>query len=134
MKLIVCLDERRGMMFNKRRQSRDRLLIEDMARHVEGSKLYMTAYSAPLFAECAVQIEETEHPFASCGPEDFVFLEAALPPEGRDRITEVVLYHWNRHYPSDVQFDLDMTPFRLISSAEFAGSSHEKITKEVWKK
>ena len=30
MKLIVCLDDKNGMMFNKRRQSRDRVLIENV--------------------------------------------------------------------------------------------------------
>ena len=34
MKLIVCLDDNNGMMFNKRRQSRDRVLIENVFKDI----------------------------------------------------------------------------------------------------
>ena len=30
MKIIVCLDDYGGMLFNSRRQSRDRMLIDDI--------------------------------------------------------------------------------------------------------
>ena len=41
MKLIVCLDDNKGMMFNKRRQSRDRVLIENILELRKGEKLYI---------------------------------------------------------------------------------------------
>ena len=49
MKLIVCLDERKGMMFNNRRQSRDRVLIDNMIKMVGDDKLYIAPYSESLF-------------------------------------------------------------------------------------
>ena len=36
MKVIVCVDDNNGMMFNNRRQSRDRILIEDVVKSVVG--------------------------------------------------------------------------------------------------
>ena len=51
MKLIVCLDDNNGMMFNKRRQSRDRLLIENMLELCKGERLYTNEYSGKLFSE-----------------------------------------------------------------------------------
>ena len=42
MKLIVCLDDNKGMMFNNRRQSRDRVLIENVLELCKGEKLYKT--------------------------------------------------------------------------------------------
>ena len=38
LKVIVALDDNLGMMFNHRRQSRDRILISDIAEMVEGKK------------------------------------------------------------------------------------------------
>ena len=49
MNLIVCLDDRNGMMFNGRRQSRDRADIEDILRDCAG-RLCIEGYSEPLFA------------------------------------------------------------------------------------
>ena len=51
MKVILCLDETKGMMFNKRRQSRDRIILERIVRHCEGKRLWMNTYSGKLFAD-----------------------------------------------------------------------------------
>ena len=47
-------------------------------------------------------------------------------------IESVILYKWNRRYPSDTKFDLDLNGWTLISTTDFPGSSHEKITEEVY--
>ena len=41
MKLIVCIDEKKGMMFNHRRQSQDRVLRDDIRKECQGSILRM---------------------------------------------------------------------------------------------
>ena len=47
---------------------------------------------------------------------------------------KIVLYRWNRHYPSDVKWepDLEGLGFALTETTEFPGTSHEKITREVY--
>jgi hypothetical protein len=50
------------------------------------------------------------------------------------RVDAVTVYRWNRHYPSDRKLDLDLSAYKLYTNTEFAGSSHEKITKEVYVK
>lgn len=58
MNVIVCLDERQGMMFNKRRQSQDRAVRERILHLCEGSVLWMKAYSYKLYEPLQVkQIE-----------------------------------------------------------------------------
>ena len=49
-----------------------------------------------------------------------------------DRLEQVILYRWNRDYPADVRFTLDLSGFRLRQRVDFAGSSHEKITEEIY--
>ena len=133
MKLIVCLDERMGMAFNQRRQSRDRVLTEDLVRSVKGSRLFVMPYSVPLFAGQDVELAVSEHPMLEATDRDWCFLELCSP-ETVDGIKELIVYRWNRHYPSDTRFLPDPAAFSLVSSVDFVGSSHEKITKEVWKK
>lgn len=133
MTLILCLDDENGMMFNHRRQSRDRVLIAELLSHVGGGRLFVSPYSAKLFPDDPGNVTVAEDPCAEAGEDDFVFVEdTELPP--RERVSGIVLYRWNRLYPADKSFSGDMTEFHLTETTEFVGSSHDKITKEIWKK
>ncbi len=133
MKLIVCIDERRGMMFHHRRQSRDRILIADLLEYIGNRTLCFTAYSAPLFADGTAHTR-TITALTELANAEYCFVEDLDPVEVADTVDEIVLYHWNRHYPADRYFQMDMRAFSLTDSKDFVGSSHEKITREVWKK
>ncbi|MBO5333523.1 MAG: ribonuclease Z [Clostridia bacterium] len=126
MKLIVCLDDNNGMMFNKRRQSRDRILIENALEYCKGKELYTNEYSAKLFPESSVKICEK--------PEDiengYFFAENILPNE--ERIEEIIVYKWNRVYPADMYFNISLENWNLTETVDFEGSSHEKITREIY--
>ena len=41
MQIIVCVDDRGGMLFNKRRQSRDRVLIADVLSELGDKKIHI---------------------------------------------------------------------------------------------
>lgn len=122
--LIVCLDDNKGMMFNKRRQSRDRVLIENVLELCKGEKLYTNEYSANLFPENSVEIcenpAETENGY--CFAENFLVNE--------EKVEEIIVYKWNRVYPVDTYFNIDLEKWTLRETVEFEGSSHEKITRE----
>ena len=133
MKIIVCIDKDKGMMFNNRRQSRDRLVIEDMAKHLNGEPLWISPYSEALLKDSGIQYTASEDPLASAG-DGYCFLEDRSPAPYQEQITEVILYHWNRKYPADLVFDLNMKDFKRKSTSDFPGSSHDQITKEVWTK
>jgi len=135
MKVIVCVDNNNGMMFNKRRQSRDRILIEDIVNNLVGGNLLIAPYSAPLFAETDLDAYFiSEHILEEADPEDYCFIEnkALLPYV--ERIDELIIYRWNRKYPADTYLDIDPISlgFKLVASTEFAGSSHDQITKELY--
>ena len=133
MKLIVCLDDKNGMLFNHRRQSRDRVLIENLERLVDGETLYLMPYSESLFLNRRLCYRVTEDPFTDVG-DAYCFLETVDPAPYKDMIPEIVMYRWNRHYPSDLWFTLNLEDYYLTERVDFVGSSHEKITREVWKK
>ncbi len=126
MKLIVCLDDNKGMMFNKRRQSRDRALIENVLELCKGEKLYANEYSLTLFPENAVEIFENIEKVKSayCFAENFMFDE--------EHVDEIIVYKWNRVYPADFYFNIDLNGWHLTDTVDFEGSSHEKITREIY--
>lgn len=130
MHLIVCIDERKGMAFQGRRQSMDRLLRADMLALTVGTPLWMSPYSLGQFIEEAPNIRIAEDYLRQAGAGEYCFCELQLPAEN---IENIVLYKWNRHYPSDLQFPMELLESRtLVEVTEFAGSSHERITREVY--
>lgn len=133
MEIIVCLDERDGMMFNHRRQSRDRVVVEDILLQAQGHPLWMSAYSASMFAE-ADNVHVSPH-FLSEAPEQAVCVveDQAVAPFVK-RIARVIVYRWHRVYPADQYFDLALTDaeWRCVERVDFPGHSHDIITREVY--
>ena len=132
MNLIVCLDNRNGMMFGGRRQSRDKVLCERVLALTTG-KLYMSPYSAKIFPENA-KIVACEDYFAAAGKNDYCFCEEA--PITLENAERIIIYRWNRHYPADRHFgfDLEALGFTLVSTEEFIGNSHPTITEQIYKR
>ena len=58
-----------------------------------------------------------------------------LPAKSEPWIEKIILFKWNRNYPGDFFFDIDVTSNHWIlqESKDFPGSSHEKITMEVYR-
>ena len=129
---IVCLDDKNGMLFNKRRQSQDRLLRKDILTHLSGN-LWLNAYSASQF-ENTDRLVITESPLEDAPLDGTCFIENLPLKPQEDRLHGLILYRWNRSYPASVRFDLDLAKWELVSASEFPGHSHEKITKEYYRK
>ncbi len=132
--LIVCLDERGGMMFNNRRQSRDKAVIERIAEIVQSSKLWLNSYSQSLFDQSAISLEVDDNFLQKAGQGEYCFAENISPVDLAEQIEKIYIFRWNRHYPADFCFNLNLAAYKLIAQSEFAGNSHEKITLEVYEK
>jgi hypothetical protein len=136
MTVIICIDDRGGMLFMKRRLSKDRLLIEDVSKMAENAVLYISDFSESLFADSDISTLCVPNPLESAGEEDFAFIENLTLSESIEKIDRLVIYKWNRRYPFD--FALDIVPekqgFRLIESYDFKGYSHDNITKEIYER
>ena len=125
--LYICLDDRNGLQFNKRRQSRDSAVLEDIRSQCTG-KLLITPFSEKLIREAGIA-----HVLPPETAEDY-FAESVPSEEILDQTKKIVIYRWNRHYPSDIRWEPDLTAmgFVLQETTEFPGTSHEKITREVY--
>ena len=136
MKIIVAVDERNGMMFNKRRQSQDIKLREYILQLVNGSFLFMNDYSGKQFLEHnQSKIIVCDDFLSKASDMDFCFVENENLAPYLSKIDTIFLCKWNRDYPSDMKFDIDLTTgFKLTSAVDIVGKSHEKITIEEWQK
>lgn len=134
MKVIVCLDDKRGMFFNERRQSRDRVLNADVVEMTRGSRLFADPYSKMLFENSDVELVCDADFLELAGKGDFCFVENRTLSKYAERLEQIIIYRWNRSYPGDIFFDLDpeQLGFERVSITEFQGYSHEKITKEIF--
>jgi len=130
--LIACVDDNLGMAFHRRRQSQDRLLRARILERSAGRALWMSAYSARQFDSAGEKIRVDEDCLSKAGPGEFCLAELVSPSPWADRIEQVVLYRWNRSYPSDLRFDLSLEGWRLEARTEFPGFSHEQITEEIY--
>lgn len=129
MHLIVCVDERDGLSFCGRRLSRDGILNQHMLTLASGHKLWMNAYSAKMFSGDTVCADEDF--LLRAGSDDFCFLENSPLPKTNETLESVILYHWNRTYPSNVTFPRALLDgMHLVKEEEFPGRSHEMITME----
>ena len=135
MTVAVCVDENNGMMFGGRRQSRDRILIEAFMRAYADHSVYIGEYSRTLFADYP-QVTVAAEPMKDCPDGGVCFVENMSLMPYLNQIETLVVYHWNRRYPADFYLDIQplKTGFALISTADFEGSSHQKIIKEVYRK
>ena len=132
MRLIVCLDDKNGMAFNHRRQSRDRIVIAKIEEPVKGSTLYFSSYSAKLFP--SGDFEPSEDYLSRAGEDDFCFVELEDVTPYEQQIKEITVFRWNRVYPADLYFPIDLTQWSLERTVDFPGHSHEKITLEVYRR
>lgn len=136
MNICVCIDDDKGMSFFGKRQSRDKKLIERLLSHTEYNKIYVSEYSLPLFSDYNDDRITLTCDFP-CDEEDSIcFFELEHILEYDKDIHTLIIYKWNRRYPSDKKFPYlpENKGYALTSTVDFEGNSHELITEEVWKR
>ena len=133
MRLIFCLDDKGGMMFFGKRQSQDKSLRDWIVNYAQGSKLWMSPYSAKQFDE-SLNISVDNRYMSKAEENDVCFIEDG--DYSAENASEIVLCKWNRHYPSDKVLDIDLKSlgFKKIDSEDIKGSSHDKITIERYRR
>ena len=128
---VVCLDDRNGMLFNGRRLSRDRAQQEDLLALCGEKKLRVGNFSAKLFQSYEERVVVTDD-FLTVEAGEIAFVEDRGLLPLLEQLEGVIVYRWNRVYPSDLKFDLDLAVFTCTERVEFPGNSHDVITREVY--
>ena len=134
MTFYLCLDDRNGMRFNNRRQSRDALVLEDIRSSVN-QELTIEPFSETLVAQSGIPYVLAPEDWTTLPPDAHFFLETG-PHNAAELADTLVVYRWNRHYPADVFWNVNYADlgYSLAEIREFPGTSHDRITKEVYKR
>jgi hypothetical protein len=133
MKIAVCIEKSGGMLFNDRRVSRDSMVQQKLLELVGEASICINEYSAKLFEDSS-KLKISNDFLSVATDEDICFIENVDVPI--DEASEVYLFQWNRDYPADVYFDYNLKEcgFKKVSSEKFEGSSHKKITLEIYRR
>lgn len=125
--LALCVDNAMGLMFSRRRQSKDAAVRERLLA-LSGGRLRMSPYSAKQFD---ADIYAGEDYLSGAQDGDWCFVENGDYQAFADKAERIVLFQWNRDYPADLYFKFP-GQWHLVSTEDFPGTSHEKITQEVY--
>lgn len=128
MHVVICLDDRNGISFNKRRLSSDQVVCQRVFAQHSG-RLMMNSYSAKLFAQMDIYAGDAF--LQNAAADDTCFVENLEFTEYLPEVLSITVYRWNRHYPSDLKFPQPLLDeWKLTQRTDFAGNSHETITEE----
>ena len=132
MEIIICLDDNNGMLFNNRRQSRDSKVLLDIKNSLNGS-LTIFPFSEKLVSSAEIPYEIMS---GSANENTVLFVEDRGINEFLPAVHKITVYRWNRVYPADMSLDIVLSAegFRITQTVDFEGTSHEKITKEVYER
>lgn len=130
MNVIVCVDDNSGMLFNGRRQSKDIKVLQDIEKLTK--HIWMSPFSETLFRETSIQMKVDEMFLEKAEKNDFCFVENKEILPYVEKIEQIIIYKWNRKYPSDFYFQVPLNEWSLIEQCQFSGNSHENITREIY--
>ena len=161
---IAIVDNSMGMLFNHRRQSRDRVVTEKILSMTKGKTLWMSAYSRRIFPEDApvcvaeelvgklaepvrkaaeqvesaqeeLEREETAQKEPWQQPDEATFcLIEEAVDLENETIDEWIVFRWKRVYPADVFLKFPADDWEKELIETFAGYSHEEIDLERYRK
>lgn len=138
MNVIVCIDNRLGMTFNNRRQSKDEVVVGKIKEIVGSKKLYANEFSSKLFADFCTTVQDSlllSILNTEGEEESYCFVENIDISPYFNKIGSLYIFKWNRDYPYDFSLkDGYRNIFHLVSREDFKGKSHDNITLEIWKR
>ena len=90
----------------------------------------MNAYSAKLYQEIKNPII-CEDFLQKAGKGQTCIVENLLLKPYIDKIEEIIVFRWNKVYPSDQVLDVNLYEWNLVEEEQIEGSTHE-ITKQIY--
>lgn len=133
--VVLCLDNKNGMTFFGKRQSRDKNLISELVSSNHRRKIYSENYSSILF-DGYEGVNFSDNPLEICEDGGTCFIEKSDVTPYLDDIDIFIIYKWNKSYPADKFFTVNLRQqgYTLLGKVDIVGNSHDKITKETYKK
>lgn len=129
---IFTLDNSNGTQFCGKRQSKDKIVAGHILNYANGKPVYMKEKSTSFFENTDKLIHIDN--FENLENDAICFAEEVVSAKLLEKAEYIIVYRWNRSYPSIVKDRLDLSGYTKRTVEEFAGNSHEKITVEIYSK
>lgn len=130
MKIIACVDNRLGMMFNHRRVSFDRYIVDDLQDLLDREPIIVNAdLACKINKKLSVQISNT----ITIDTDKYQWIENFNLSNYQYEITDLILYYFNRDYPYDIELGIDLSLYEIHNRKDFKGYSHDKITRIIYR-
>lgn len=132
MTVIICVDNNGGILFNGKRQSKDRIFRKYLLDIVEkkNSRIAMSPYTYSQFKEDErKELTDVKEKFSF--DEDYIFLERAIPILW-EKVNNLILCCWNRDYPADEYFNLPIGVECILQKTEEIVSDSHTLTIETY--
>ena len=133
MKLAFCIDNQGGLTFFGKRLSRDHALIRTLQELCPTERILFSPQSQLLFEENERFIASDSY-LTMATEGDICWVEFDEIP--LEKAEEVLLFCWNRKYPADRFFQRVRLEESFVKTKflQFQGSSHDKITLEIFRR
>lgn len=132
MTVIICVDNNGGILFNGKRQSKDRIFRKYLLNIVEkkNSRIAMSPYTYSQFKEDErKELTDVKEEFSF--DEDYIFLERAISILW-EKVNNLILCCWNRDYPADEYFNLPIGVECILQKTEEIVSDSHTLTIETY--
>ena len=132
MTVIICVDNNGGILFNGKRQSKDRIFRKYLLDIVEkeNCRIAMTPYTYGQFQEDKRK-EQIDVKNIFSFDEDYIFLEQSIPISW-EKVNNLILCCWNRDYPTDEYFNLPIGVECVLRKTEEIVSDSHTLTIETY--
>ncbi len=131
MNTVVMIDKNNGLAFNNRPQSRDRVLMERIAKLTDDAPIEADGHFALMLESYGFTVDPV-----SCPPAEdaWVWLDHTPDEQELAQIRKLIIARYRAIYPADCYFDFEpqRPEWIKISRQIFAGSSHDKIILEEY--
>ena len=136
MKVIICIDERGGVRFHDRRVSQDVAQRRDVIARYGKDGLLMRKETAALYAGETDALHVVDDWEQGLGQDGWWVCEDTAFLRWEEQLEEVILYRWNRRYPSDevLRLCLSLPLWRCVAVYDLPGKSHARIDVEHYVK
>jgi hypothetical protein len=130
--IILTLDDKNAVSFAGKRQASDRAVADYMSSITQGAPLYIKEKSTSFFKNCITPPTLCAvDSFDNLKDSDVCFMEEVPSAQLMAQAEKLIVFRWNRNYPSMTNERVHLSGWNFECSLEFPGYSHEKITMEV---
>ena len=134
MHIILFLDQKDGMIFGNKRQTKDKILMKYIEDVSKGSCLFTNHFSTSLFDNIPSHLIVDDNFLNIAKSEDFCIVENEDIEPYMNKIESIRIYRWDKVYPSTIKFNKDLLKnWKQSFCVElFLGGTHQVIYEEMW--